>query len=183
VFVPPQYLPDLDEERAEYDKHENHPGDAGYRQFLSRFMHPLIERVPIGATGLDFGCGPGPVLASMLRECGHKVDLYDPIYFPDTAVFDHHYEFVCATEVVEHMHRPGIDLERIWNLLVGGGWLGVMTKLVRGPEAFSSWHYIRDPTHVCFFSRNTWSWWATRHEAELKFIGDDVILLQRGTQP
>jgi hypothetical protein len=55
-----------------------------------------------------------------------------------------------------------------------------MTKLVRDRSAFATWHYIRDPTHVCFFSRATWRWWADGCGAGLTFVGDDVILLHRG---
>ena len=81
--------------------------------------------------------------------------------------------------MVEHLHHPGAELERLWSLLAPGGWLGVMTKLVRDPEAFASWHYKNDPTHVCFFSRDSWQWWAGQHEACLEFIGADIILLGR----
>ena len=51
--------------------------------------------------------------------------------------------------------------------------------LVRDREAFASWHYKNDPTHVCFFSRRTWQWWAGRQGASLEFIGADVIMLGR----
>jgi Methyltransferase domain len=179
VFVPPEYLPNREEEKAEYDKHENFPGDPGYRRFLSRLVTPLIQRVPDGASGLDFGCGPGPALVQVLGEKGYHMAQYDPIYFPGADVLDASYDFICATEVVEHMHRPDTDLERIWGMLRSNGWLGVMTKLVQNPVAFSNWHYIRDPTHVCFYSERTWQWWAHRHGAIAEFIAADVILIQR----
>jgi hypothetical protein len=51
--------------------------------------------------------------------------------------------------------------------------------LVLDPTTFASWHYKNDPTHVCFFSGNTWRWWAGQHGASLEIIGADVILLQR----
>ena len=179
VFVARRYLPSKSTERGEYDKHRNDPADQGYRDFLSRLAVPLMERVPAGASGLDFGCGPGPALVQMLREAGYAVALYDSFYAPDNAVLETSYDFVCATEVVEHLHNPGAELDRIWRLLRPAGWLAVMTKLVRNPEAFAGWHYIRDITHVCFFSEATWFWWAREYGARLEFIGADVILLQR----
>ena len=62
-------------------------------------------------------------------------------------------------------------------MLRPGGCLGVMTKLVRDREAFAHWHYKNDPTHVCFFSEQTWRWWAGRHDTHAEILGSDVILL------
>ena len=179
VFVPPAFFLSREAERAEYDLHRNAIGDPGYRAFLSRLAKPLLARLPPASRGLDFGCGPGPALAHMLREAGHEVALYDSFYAPVPDVFDGRYDFICATEVVEHLHAPGRELARLWSLLEPGGWLGVMTKLVRDRAAFSRWHYKNDPTHVCFFSERTWQWWAQRQGAALEIIGADVILLGR----
>ena len=179
VFVPPAYYLDREAERREYDLHRNEVNDPGYRRFLSRLSEPLLQRLAPGASGLDFGCGQGPALAHMLEEAGCLVALYDSFYQPDPRVLEHQYDFICATEVVEHLHRPGEELQRLWSLLCKGGWLGIMTKLVRDVEAFSGWHYKNDPTHVCFFSDLTWQWWARRHGASIEILGADVILLQR----
>lgn len=179
VFVPPVYFLDRDAERAEYDLHENEIDDPGYRQFLARLAQPLLERLPAGASGLDFGCGPGPALAQMLRDGGCQVALYDSFYYPDQSVLGQYFDFVSATEVVEHLHRPGVQLQQLWQQLHAGGWLGVMTKLVRDAQAFASWHYKNDPTHVSFFSETTWYWWAQRQGASIEILGADVILLQK----
>jgi len=178
VFVPPAYYLDRSAERAEYDLHCNALNDPGYRAFLSRLALPLTARLAPGSCGLDFGCGPGPALAAMLREAGHEVSVYDSFYQPERSVLNRRYDFICATEVVEHLHQPGTELSRLWSLLNPGGVLGIMTKLVLGPEAFAGWHYKNDPTHVCFFSEQTWHWWAREHGAGLELIGADVMLLQ-----
>jgi len=180
VWVPAAFLLSPDQEKAEYDLHQNKPDDPAYRGFLGRLATPLLQRLPAAASGLEFGCGPGPALAAMLREAGHKVTLYDPFYFPDPAALAGSYDFITATEVVEHLHRPGAELQRLWGLLRPGGTLGIMTKLVRDREAFASWHYKNDPTHVCFFSRDTWIWWAGCHGASVVFPAADVILLAKG---
>lgn len=179
VFVPARYRLCREAERAEYDLHQNAVGESGYEAFLARLAAPLAARLAPGARGLDFGCGPAPALAHMLQRQGFRVSLYDSFYRPDAAALACRYDFICATEVVEHLHRPGSELARLWSLLLPGGWLGVMTKLVRDREAFTRWHYKNDPTHVCFFSRETWRWWAQRQGAHLEFIGADVILLRR----
>lgn len=116
----------------------------------------------------------------MLEEAGHHMTLYDPFYQPDQAVLAARYNFVTATEVVEHLFHPGPELELLWNKLEAGGYLALMTKLVLGVEAFAGWHYKNDPTHVCFFSVATWQWWALQHNASLEILGSDVILLQHG---
>lgn len=180
VFVPPEFHLSAAAEKAEYDLHCNETGDPGYRAFLGRLAGPLAARLDVGARGLDFGCGPGPALAAMLAERGFSVKLYDIFYYPDKTVLEQHYDFICATEVVEHLSEPGAVLERLWGLLKPGAYLGVMTKLVRDREAFARWHYKNDPTHICFFSEQTWRWWARNNGAVLERFDADVMLLQRG---
>ena len=105
--------------------------------------------------------------------------LYDIFYHPEDSVLECSYDFICATEVVEHLHRPGEELARLWALLRPGGYLGIMTKLVQDEQAFARWHYKNDPTHVSFFSRRSWQWWAGVQQASLEFLGADVMVLQR----
>lgn len=179
VFVPPAYHLEREAERREYDLHQNAVGDPGYEGFLARLAAPLAARLPPGARGLDFGCGPAPALARMLERAGFEVSLYDSFYRRDQRCLRCDYDFICATEVVEHLHRPGFELGRLWSLLRPGGWLGIMTKLVRDRDAFARWHYKNDLTHVCFFSEQSWRWWAGGRAARLDILGADVILLQR----
>lgn len=182
VFVPPRFYLSRGEEKAEYDLHRNAVDDPGYRGFLSRLANPLLARISTDARGLDYGCGPGPALAAMLEEAGHQVSLYDIFYHPDTGVLEGSYQFITATEVVEHLHQPAVVLEQLWAKLEPGGYLGIMTKLVRDAEAFARWHYKNDPTHVCFFSELSWRWWAGQRSAQLERIGADVILLRKAQE-
>lgn len=177
VWVPPAFFLSPEREKAEYDLHENSIHDPGYRRFLSRLADPLMRYLDAGARGLDFGCGPGPALASMLEERGCHLSLYDIFYYPDRRVLQARYDFITATEVVEHLHKPGDELARLWQRLRPGGVLGIMTKRVSDREAFLGWHYRNDPTHVCFFSAETFDWWATRHGAGLLLPGADTALL------
>ncbi len=179
VFVPAAQFISPEQEKAQYDLHQNHPDDQGYRQFLSRLFNPLKNKLKSGAHGLDFGSGPGPTLSLMFEENGYRMNIYDPFYADDTRVFQQHYDFITATETVEHLHHPKNELDRLWDLLKPGGHLGIMTKLVIDRDAFASWHYKNDPTHVCFFSRETFLWLAEIWKAKLEFIGNDVILLKK----
>ncbi|MCE9682723.1 class I SAM-dependent methyltransferase [Halomonas alkalisoli] len=179
VFVPAAQRLAPEAEKAVYDQHRNSPDDIGYRQFLSRLYTPLRERLAPGACGLDFGAGPGPTLSVMFEEAGHPMAIYDPFYAPDPAALERHYDFVTATEVAEHLFEPGPELERLASLLRPAGWLGLMTKRVTTQQAFTRWHYILDPTHVCFFSEASFAWLADHLGMRVEFPAADVALLQK----
>jgi len=167
------------EEKAAYDHHQNSPTDPGYRRFLSRLFLPLQDRIAPGSHGLDFGSGPGPTLSIMLEEIGHTITLYDHFYANNPAALQQPYDFITATEVVEHLHDPATILHQLWTLLKPRGYLGLMTKLVRDQEAFTTWHYKNDRTHVCFFSRTTFEWLADQWQTEVEFFGNDVMLFHK----
>jgi len=179
VFVPPQYHLSEAREKAEYDLHRNDPFDSGYRNFLARLFEPLRERLPKAAVGLDFGCGPGPTLSLMFQEAGFSVAIYDKFYADNPQLLGQNYDFISASEVVEHLRQPQLELERLYNLLNLNGILGIMTKLVTDQRAFTSWHYKNDLSHICFFSAETFHWLAKHLQARLELIGKDVILLQK----
>ncbi len=179
VFVHPDQRIDTVAEKAQYDMHQNDPNDQGYRRFLSRMAQPILDRVSPHSYGLDFGCGPGPTLSLMLEEAGHNMKLYDIYYHPDTEVLAEEYDFVTSTEVIEHLYHPNKVWQQWLNLVKPGGWLGLMTKVVIDAEAFKTWHYKNDITHVCFYSRKTFQYLAERDSLELEFIGNDVILLRK----
>lgn len=179
VFVPPYQHLDVAAARAFYDTHENVLDDPGYRRFLARLFEPMTQRLTPGASGLDFGCGPAPALAAMFAEAGFVMRIYDPLFAPDTAALEQTYDFITSSEVFEHLAAPGTEIARLLGLLRPGGWIGVMTKRACGHDAFAQWHYIRDPTHVCFFADATFRFIAERHGLDLEFAGPDVALLRK----
>ena len=185
VFVPPARHLSAADEKAYYDLHDNRPDDPGYRRFLGRLFTPLNQRLAPNSRGLDFGCGPGPALSKMFEEAGHSVALYDPYYAPDRSVLSAGYDFITLSEVVEHLAEPGKELDGLWAGLAMGGWLGIMTKRVRGQRAFGTWHYITDPTHISYFSDATFQWLTGRWTsvggtATLVIAGNDVVLIGKG---
>ncbi len=64
-------------------------------------------------------------------------------------------------------------------LLKPGGWLGIMTKRVLDVQRFANWHYKNDPTHVSFFSVETFSWLAKTHNLNVIFPANDIVLMQK----
>lgn len=180
VFADPDCLLPPEEEKAVYDKHENVVDDQGYRQFLGRLATPLMAKLgDAPQEGLDFGCGPGPALAAMLSEAGHQMAVYDPYFAPNADALTRSYDFVTCTEAIEHFYMPHREWRQLLSLVKPGGWLAFMTKLVIDAEAFNSWHYKNDPTHVSFFSRETFTFLAERDGLDVDFVGNDVILLRK----
>jgi len=181
VFVPPRYYLSPEDEKAEYDKHNNDMDDAGYRCFLNRLWIQLKPCLVSGQKILEFGCGPGPLLGEMIQEDGFEVSLYDHFYCPDQNVLtDSVYDGLTSTEVIEHLHHPKQVFELWLSLIKPDGYLGIMTKLVSDQDAFANWHYKNDLTHVCFFSRECFQWLAEHYDLTVNFHGKDVIIFQRG---
>ena len=179
TFLAPGQRLDRDAERAQYRLHRNDPDDPAYRNFLARLATPLSLRLPAHSSGLDFGCGPGPALAAMLREAGHEVALCDVFFAPDQGVLQRRYDFVSCTETVEHFHDPAAEFRRFDTLLKPGGWLGLMTGMLSAGIDFDSWHYRRDPTHVVFYQRTTLRHLAGQYGWRCEFPGRDVAMMRK----
>lgn len=179
-FLDPRHHPGREEELAHYLHHRNDPADAGYRRFLSRLAEPLLERLGQPSRGLDFGCGPGPALAMMLREAGHEVALYDPFFHPARAALDSRYDFVCCSETAEHFHRPAESFDLLDRLLRPGGVLALMTCFQTEDARFAAWHYRRDPTHVVFYREATLHHLARQRGWNCEIPARDVAILRKG---
>lgn len=175
----PRHWLSRDEEQAYYRLHRNDPDDPGYRRFLSKLADPLLARLPQAREGLDYGCGPGPALASMLVEAGHQVALYDPFFAPDPAPLSKSYDFITCTETAEHFHAPLAEFARLRRMLRPGGLLAVMTCFQTEDTRFEHWHYRKDPTHVVFYRAETFRYLARLWGWDCDIPRKDVALLRR----
>lgn len=164
------------DEVVRYLDHENDRHDPAYLRFLRRLADPVCDVAPPGARGLDFGCGPVPLLAEWLTSQGRETVSYDPVFFPHETLLDGRYDFITCSEVVEHAHDPLALFARMGSLVANGGWLAVMTRH-HGVEApFETWWYRRDHTHVCFFSERTMRWLAQRMTWTIAFPAPNVAI-------
>jgi len=179
VFVPSAFHLSEVDEKSRYDQHNNDPNDADYRRFLSQVAKPLLERLPKQAKGLDFGCGPGPTLSVMFEEQGYTVDLFDKFYAQNDAVFHCKYDFITATEVVEHLSQPAFELSRLCDMLNPSGVLGVMTEMLSDSVSFTDWYYKNDPSHIGFFSRKTFLYLAKLWQLKLTIVSDRVVIFEK----
>lgn len=180
VFADRSTLLTAVQEKAQYDLHQNQLDDQGYRKFLSRLSLPLLTALTAEQnTGLDFGCGPGPLLAQMLTEAGKHMQVWDPFYAPEPQVLQQKYHFVSCTEAIEHFINPAKEWSLWLNLLLPQGVLAVMTKRYTDQNSFNNWHYKNDPTHISFFHQRTFEFLAQRDQLGLEFPADDVVLFKK----
>lgn len=180
-FLDPAQRLSTTAELAHYQTHRNDPDDPAYRRFLQPLVESLLQRLGPRQRGLDYGCGPGPALAAMLREAGHEVVLYDPYFAPAHDALHGRYDFITCTEVAEHFRHPAAEFRQLDRLLKPGGWLAVMTGLLTAETDFSTWHYRRDPTHVVFYRPDTLRFLAQRYDWEYTQPTPNVVLLRKST--
>lgn len=175
----PAHWPTAREEHHQYRLHQNDPYDPAYRAFLMRLAGPLSEKLPPHQTVLDYGAGPGPALAALMREAGHNVAIYDPFFASDRSVLEATYDAVTCTETAEHFHDPAQEFARFQKLLRPGGWLAVMTCFQTDDAAFANWHYRKDPTHVVFYREDTFRYLARHYGWSCAIPRKDVVLMQK----
>jgi SAM-dependent methyltransferase len=176
VFKDKKELLDNKTEKSRYDFHEN-VDNPGYREFLGRLFHPLMKYLNKEMKGMDFGCGPGPVLQKMFHEEGINCQVYDPFYSPEMP--NGKFDFITSTEVVEHFFEPGKEFDFILSKLKAGGYLGLMTSLYENDEQFETWHYCNDDTHVSFYHHKTMEWIASNFNLEALHISKQVHIFRK----
>ena len=89
MFKDPELHPSAEEEEYRYAQHNNSDDCPGYRDFLNQALEPTLPYLDFGMEGLDFGCGPNPVLARMLDEAGYSCTYYDPFFCRGRAFRQH----------------------------------------------------------------------------------------------
>jgi hypothetical protein len=156
IFKDRMHYPTPIQEKKTYDDHHNSVENIGYVNFLNNFIDSAILPFKQKGSILDFGSGPVPVLASLLRNSGDfEVDIYDPHYAVDFT-FEKQYDIITATEVIEHLKDPVETLKYLKYYLKTEGIISIMTLFhPRNREQFLDWFYTRDVTHLVFYTPYT----------------------------
>lgn len=148
----------MEDELKIYNKHHNSIEDPKYVAYFYKFLNEAVfEYTSEGKTGFDFGSGPSPVLAELLsRNHGYVMDIYDKFYSPLKTYKNKKYDLVTSTEVVEHLDNPILYFKLFKELLNEDGTLSVMTLFHQcDEEHFWNWNYIRDKSHISFYTPKT----------------------------
>ena len=179
IFLDKEFYLSSNDEYKHYLTHNNDVNDPRYKQFLSNLMLPLMDRIKLNSIGLDYGCGPGPALSLMLREKGYQMFNYDPFFHPKKSNLLKKYDFISCSETVEHFHNPFYEFSRFNELLNVGGIIGIMTNFHSKENIFENWYYIKDPTHVVFYSKNTFLIIAKMFKWDCEFLNNNLVFFKK----
>ena len=115
----------------------------------------------------------------MLEEKGHHVELYDKFYASNDSIFNKRFDFITATEVIEHLRDPMVEFKRLASTLRMGGYIALMTHLLTEETDFRSWYYKNDPSHIGFFNKQSLAYLAKELKLELDIYSERVIFLKK----
>ena len=179
IFLDKEFYLSSNDEYKHYLTHNNDVNDPRYKKFLSNLMLPLIERMKLNSIGLDYGCGPGPAFSIMLREKGYQMFNYDPFFHPKKSNLLKKYDFISCSETVEHFHNPFYEFTRFNELLNDSGIIGIMTNFHSKENIFENWYYIKDPTHVVFYSKNTFLIIGKMFKWDCEFLNNNLVFFKK----
>jgi len=180
IFLDKKFYVSNNDEKNQYDQHNNSLENEGYVKMFNDFLDFTLEELQI-KSALDFGSGPTPVLAELLKRRGLHVDHFDKFYQPKKVYENKKYDLITSTEVFEHLENPKEILNLLSNHLNPNGIISIMTLFhTNKQEDFLKWWYRRDPTHITFFTPKTIGTMAKK--CGLKLLKHDtkrVIALQK----
>src|SRR6185437_7360396 len=107
-----------------------------YIEFVRPLFEAMASRIGPASSGLDFDCGGGSPLTPLFERAGHRMTLFDPFFFPEIPKGE--FDFIAASEVLEHLYHPAEELNQLFSWLNPGGWLGIMTLLLSDEVDFAS---------------------------------------------
>ncbi|HSI70741.1 MAG TPA: class I SAM-dependent methyltransferase [Gillisia sp.] len=154
----PEFYVDPIAEKNRYEEHNNDVNDPRYQNFVSPITTAVLADFPATATGLDYGCGTGPVAAVQLQKQGYTVKLFDPFFENHPQNLEQQYDFIICCEVMEHFFYPYEEFKLLAGLLKPGGKLYCKTSIYNDDRDFDSWYYKNDPTHVFLYSPESLEW-------------------------
>lgn len=178
IFLDEKFFVCSEEEKKQYDFHKNTLENEGYVNMFRDFLQKAgVSDNKNIKTALDYGSGPGPVLAHVLEnELNLEVDVYDPYFSPKKVFENKTYDLITSTEVFEHFQNPLHEIQKLKGLLKKGGTLAIMTMFhYNDQEHFLKWWYRRDTTHIGFYSPKTFEAIASQFNLELSFIDEKNI--------
>jgi len=182
IFLDKLFYIDEEREKKHYDKHHNNLESDGYvKMFEDLVQEFVLPQKDFIKSSLDYGCGEGEVLPIILERNGINCDRYDLFYFPNKTYEDKVYDLIVSTEVIEHLANPIDILKELIFHLKKGGFLVIMTAFhPLEIQDFFKWWYIRDITHIGFFTVGTFEYLAQEMGLKvLKHNSKNTIMFQK----
>ena len=134
----------------------------------------MINEYLTGKT-LDFGCGDNHILATLIGA-----DYYDKYFYPNENYLHEIYDTIIMEEVIEHLVNPLDELAKLVNVLTNKGKLIIRTQLLKTDADLEKWWYLRDETHVCFYSYQTFKRICELFSLKIIYCNDkDLIILKK----
>ena len=158
ICLDTQNFPSNNEELERYLEHNNDIEDLGYQKFVQPIVVSVLENFNKNHNGLDFGCGPGPVISKLLKDKNYNITPYDPFFANNQRALTKKYDYIVCCEVIEHFHNPLKEFKLLKSLLKPNGKLFCMTDLYAEDINFKKWYYKNDQTHVIFYHKNTFNY-------------------------
>jgi hypothetical protein len=158
IFTDESDKPDSIEEKARYELHDDDTSDEGYRKFVSPITNSILNDFFSNAKGLDFGAGTSAIISVVLKEHHYSIKNYDPYFHIYPELLEEKYDYISSCEVIEHFYNPYKEFKLLKNMLKKGAKLYLMTEVYNEGIDFASWYYKKDPTHVFFYTQETFEW-------------------------
>ena len=175
IYLDRTFFPTPEQEKKRYESHQNNIEDTKYVQFLYKLLDPMLEFLNATMIGLDYGCGPNPVLSQLLHKHGITCRIFDPYFFPNKPLGLN--DFIILTETIEHFYTPAKEFYEIFTSLKPNGYLGIMTDTWHDIKSFPSWYYVRDYTHVAFYHLETLHYISQKYNAELVYTDQKRVFI------
>lgn len=181
ISLDPKHYLSPEKEKARYDLHENSADNSGYIELLQAFIQTAIKPYPVKQI-LDYGSGPNPILATLLKAKAYEVDIYDPYYAPWDTTNNSTYDMIVSTESFEHFQDPVRELELMCRQLRPQGYLAIMTSFACQREEFKAWRYKDDATHISFYTPASFQKLAEQFSMEIIYHNSLNIIVLRSAK-
>jgi hypothetical protein len=163
----------------EYNRYLLHDNDnsADYFNYQEKFYFEIKDFLKDNV--LDYGCGNNHMLVNVMEKYGIKSNYFDFYFYNDTNYEKDRYKAIILEEVIEHLKDPVEVLKHLYDLLETGGNIIIRTRFMTD-EINPNWWYLRDTTHISFFSVKTFQYLCGIFNMKIIYCNDiDVIILKK----
>lgn len=176
LFKTDEYILSSKSEFERYKLHNNN--DQGYIDYQKNFYND-IKGFLYGKV-LDYGCGDNHVLASIISDSGFDSSFYDLYFYHDEKVLNEKYDIIILEEVIEHLKDPLGEIKKLLEILNNSGKIIIRTQLLNYKVDLSKWWYLRDSTHISFFSFKTFKYICELFNLNIIYCNDkDILVLEK----